>query len=223
MTGLVTEEQRALAGTLRQIGPDADTLCDGWDSAHLAAHLVLRERTIAEIGGRVPVGALQQRSAKVIDQYVADHDYADVVAEVEHGPSWRETSVHRPTAWLWSIPALRERVNLIEYVVHHEDARRAQPNWQPRSVSAELAEGVWQALKSAARLALRKVAVGVVLAWPGHGTIRNRAAGEVHTVTVTGDPIELAMFALGRGAVAKVEYAGDPADIAELRSADLST
>src|SRR5690625_4111558 len=35
-------EQRALVRTLRQVGPDAPTLCEGWRSRHLAAHLYLR-------------------------------------------------------------------------------------------------------------------------------------------------------------------------------------
>jgi hypothetical protein len=41
-------------------------------------------------------------------------------------------------------------------------------------------------------------------------------------VTITGDPVELALFTFGRLGVAQVDYAGDPADIAAVRGADIS-
>src|SRR5258706_5048708 len=37
-------ERHALADTLLAAGPDAPTLCEGWATRDLAAHLVLRER-----------------------------------------------------------------------------------------------------------------------------------------------------------------------------------
>jgi hypothetical protein len=36
-------ERRELCDLLIQLGPDAPTLCEGWTTADLAAHLVLRE------------------------------------------------------------------------------------------------------------------------------------------------------------------------------------
>src|SRR3712207_6456496 len=36
-------ERAALAHALRDVGPDAPTLCTGWRSRHLAAHIVLRD------------------------------------------------------------------------------------------------------------------------------------------------------------------------------------
>src|SRR3954452_12509995 len=39
-----TRERRELADLLDRLGPGAPTLCEGWDTAHLAAHLVVRER-----------------------------------------------------------------------------------------------------------------------------------------------------------------------------------
>jgi len=37
-------ERSALVSTFRQVGPDAPTLCAGWKTRDLAAHLVIRER-----------------------------------------------------------------------------------------------------------------------------------------------------------------------------------
>ncbi len=51
---------------------------------------------------------------------------------------------------------------MVEYFVHHEDVLRAQPDWQPRKVDAELADLLWDRL-SLARLMLRKAPVGVEL------------------------------------------------------------
>lgn len=39
------EERAALAALLEDSGPDGPTLCEGWLTRDLAAHLVLRERT----------------------------------------------------------------------------------------------------------------------------------------------------------------------------------
>ena len=41
-----------------------------------------------------------------------------------------------PVAWLWSIPAVREQANLLEYLVHHEDVRRAHAGWTARELPA---------------------------------------------------------------------------------------
>ena len=41
---LAVHERRALADLLGELGPDAPTCCEGWTTAHLAAHLVVRDR-----------------------------------------------------------------------------------------------------------------------------------------------------------------------------------
>ena len=43
-TSLVKLERSALADTLEQIGPNQPTLCTGWRTQDLLAHLVVRER-----------------------------------------------------------------------------------------------------------------------------------------------------------------------------------
>jgi hypothetical protein len=40
-------------------------------------------------------------------------------------------------------------------------------------------------------------------------------------VTVTGDPVELVLYLMGRKAVAQVDLAGDPAAVAVLQAASL--
>jgi uncharacterized protein (TIGR03085 family) len=43
-TTLAQEERQTLCELLVELGPDAPTLCAGWVTADLAAHLVVRER-----------------------------------------------------------------------------------------------------------------------------------------------------------------------------------
>ena len=76
-----------------------------------------------------------------------------------------------PRLSLFAIPGMDARVNLVEFFVHHEDVRRAQPGWEPRNIDHGLAELLWQRL-GRAKLMLRKAPVGVEFARddePGRG------------------------------------------------------
>ncbi len=42
-TTTLLKERAALCDTLERFGPDAPTLCEGWQTIDLAAHLVARE------------------------------------------------------------------------------------------------------------------------------------------------------------------------------------
>ncbi|MCW2594185.1 MAG: hypothetical protein JWP39_73 [Jatrophihabitans sp.] len=217
------DERHALSETLRCADPDSETLCGDWTTAQLAAHLVLRERSVVELAGRLPVRRLREHAEQMILDLATREPYEKLVDLVHRGPSWSDLSWPLPVAWLWSLPPVREATNLLEYLVHHEDVRRARRGWAPRSLPPDVQDAVWQRLRLAARLTLRSVPVGIALRWPGPGELRTRLAGRgAPTVTITGDPVELAMFTFGRLGVAQVDYAGDPADIAAVRGADIS-
>ena len=60
-------ERSALAQALRDVGPDAPTLCTGWRSRHLAAHVVLRETDpLVAAGAAFP--PLNARAERAIDR-----------------------------------------------------------------------------------------------------------------------------------------------------------
>jgi uncharacterized protein (TIGR03085 family) len=220
MMQFAVQERRALAETLRRTAPDAPTLSGKWTAAQLAAHLVLRERSATELLGRLPNERLQQIAQREIDKLVADQPYERIVAAVASGPSWRDARLPIPTAPIWALPLVREKANLIEYLVHHEDVRRAQPGWTPRALPAELVEEVWRRLPISIRLTMRRVPIGVALARPGHGTVRtSRAKRHGTRVTVTGEPVELLLFAFGRRSVARVTLDGSAEDIATVTKA----
>lgn len=217
------DERLALSETLRRVGPDSQTLCGDWTTSQLVAHLVLRERSVVEAAGRLPVASLRRRAATVVDELAAGVPFEELVATFERGPRWTEVQGPVPVAWLWALPPVREVANLLEYLVHHEDVRRAAPTWRARAVSVAVQAAAWQRLRLLAQVTLRSVPVGVELRWPGHEPIRTRAARRSGVaVEVIGDPIEVALFAFGRLAVAGVEYEGDDADIAAVQKADIS-
>lgn len=203
------DERHELASTLRIAGPAAPTLCVGWDTGKLAAHLVLRERSLVEAGGRLPVDALRRRAESALADHLARVGFAGLVDQVEAGP---------PRWSPWSLPPVREAVNLLEYVVHHEDVRRAAASWQPRSVPVARQRAIWSRLRAAAHLTMRSVPVGVELVWPSHGSITTRRARHGYPiVTVTGDPVELALLTFGRQRAARLDYDGAAGDVAVLR------
>jgi uncharacterized protein (TIGR03085 family) len=213
-------ERHSFTQTLRRVAADSETLCGNWNTAQLVAHLVLRERSVVELVGRLPVAALQRRAEQVVDELAAHESYDDLVTLFDRGPSWTEVRGPVPIAWFWSLPPVRETANLLEYLVHHEDVRRAQPGWAPRPIAMDVQTVVWKRLHLLTKATLRSVPVGLELRWPAHGTIR--AGRGAPAVSVTGDAIELALFAFGRLGVAEVEFDGTPADIEAVRSADIS-
>lgn len=203
-------ERAALSDLLDRLGPNAPTLCEGWTTADLAAHLVLRERRLDAAGG-IAIKPLAGYTESVQNRLKSGRSYAELVGDVRKGPPrWSPYGL---------VPGLDAMVNTLEFLVHHEDVRRAQPGWEPRELPADLAETIWKRVAGGARLTLRKAPVGVVL----RHTDGRRAGGrkaEPH-VTVTGDPAELLMFSFGRQEHARVTYEGEQAAVGLLRAAKL--
>jgi hypothetical protein len=72
------EERAALAALLAETGPDAPTLCEGWQTRGLAAHLVLRERRPDAAAG-VMGGPLAGYTARVQRRYLGRYSYPELV------------------------------------------------------------------------------------------------------------------------------------------------
>jgi uncharacterized protein (TIGR03085 family) len=214
------DERRSFTQTLRRVGPDSETLCGNWTTAQLVSHLVLRERSVVELAGRLPVAGLKRRAEHVVDDLAAREPYDELVTTFERGPSWTEVRGPVPIAWFWSLPPVCESANLLEYLVHHEDVRRVRPGWAPRPIGVDVQTAIWKRLRLLAKATLRSVPVTLELRWPSHGTIRH--GRDTPAVSVTGDAVELALFAFGRLGVAQVEFDGSPADVDAVRSADIS-
>ena len=208
------DERLALCRLLVQVGPDAPTKCAGWTTRDLAAHLVMRERRPdAAIGIAGPLrGYTEGLRVRTRD----GTPYQRLVEMLAQGPPvW--------TPW-GAIPGMDANLNLVEFFVHHEDVRRAGPDWHPRDLVPDLERALWSRLRMA-RLVLRRAPTGVRLRWSavsrpdGPAQVAHQAEP---MVTVAGSPAELTLWALGRTSVARIEYTGDDAAVTRLRSASWS-
>lgn len=200
---VATDERAALCDLLDELGPDQPTLCAGWQTRDMAAHLVVREHRPDAAPG-ILLSALAGYTKRVQDAY-ARRPWRELVDLVRGGP---------PAWWPTRIPAVDKLVNSIELFVHHEDARRGQDGWEPRAPDATRDATLWSGLRRAGRMTLRRSPVGLVLRRPdGEEIVVRRGPG---TVTVTGEPGELLLFAFGRDA-ARVGFEGDQAAIAAVR------
>ncbi len=199
---LAQQERQTLCDLFVERGADAPTLCEGWQTADLAAHLIVRERRPDSGPGLVwpPLAGYTEK----VRQAARDRaPYDELVATVRRGPPL----LLRP---------FDGAMNTVEYFIHVEDVRRAQDGWESREISPELADALW-ARVGAGGMA-KKVGATVVLTSPGRAEKRS---GTGPTLTVAGDPGELAMFGAGRQGAANVEISGDPALADQLRSAAL--
>ncbi|MGW3622336.1 TIGR03085 family metal-binding protein [Streptomyces sp. NPDC000880] len=200
-------ERLLLADLLEATGPDAPTLCEGWRTRDLAAHVVVRERRPDAAGG-ILLGALKDRLERVQAEFAAK-PYEELIQLIRTGP---------PRMSLYGIKQLDEAANTVEFYVHAEDVRRAQPDWTPRELDRVFEDALWSRLEKAARLLGRKAPVGLVLRrTDGQTAVAHRGTP---VVTVTGEPGELTLFAFGRQDVAKVELEGDKDAITRLHEAE---
>jgi uncharacterized protein (TIGR03085 family) len=208
-------ERARLADALEAAGPDAPTLCAGWTTRDLAAHLASRERR-PDSGPGLVVGALSGWTDRVRRGYAA-RPYPELVELVRSGP---------PRTSLFAMPGVDAAANLTEHFVHCEDVLRgsrildgAGPAPATRALDPAVDDALWRVLRLRARSLVRRAGVGVVLATPDG---RERRLGSGPDVRLTGEPGELVLVAFGRGAHAAVRREGDEQVLAALAAADLS-
>ncbi|MEU3936887.1 TIGR03085 family metal-binding protein [Streptomyces sp. NPDC029044] len=196
-------ERLLLADLLETAGPDAPTLCEGWTTRDLAAHVVVRERRPDAAGGML-IKQLAPRLDKVMAEYT-DKPYEELIQLIRTGP---------PRFSPFSLKPVDEASNIIEFYVHTEDVRRAQPDWSPRDLDPVFQDALWSRLERTARLMGRGIPTGLVLRRPdGQTAVAHRGTP---VVTVTGEPSELVLFSYGRQSAAKVDLDGDENAIAKL-------
>ncbi|MEU9283922.1 TIGR03085 family metal-binding protein [Streptomyces sp. NPDC048275] len=196
-------ERLLLADLLEALGPEAPTLCEGWNTRDLAAHVVVRERR-ADAAGGILIKQLAPRLERVQTEF-AEKPYEELILLIRTGP---------PRFSPFSLKQIDEASNTIEFYVHTEDVRRAQPDWTPRELDPVFQNALWSLLERSARLTGRGAPTGLVLRRPDGQTVVAHKGTPV--VTATGEPSELLMFAYGRQQVADVELAGDKDAIAKL-------
>jgi len=206
---LVQSERNNLADLMLSAGPDSSTLCSEWTVRDLAAHLVIREgRPDAAVG--IVVAPLAKWTSKV-QAKEAERPFEDVVAQFRQGP---------PRWSPFAIPAVDAAANIVEFVVHAEDVRRAQHNWLPRPTDAELNEVLWTRLAKMSRMLLHKLPMGITV----QRTDIDAASAAIKTgspvLLLSGAPLELTMLLYGRSVV-EVNIEGDESTVVAFRAAKL--
>lgn len=197
-------ERAALVESLRAAGPDAPTLCEGWTTRDLAAHLVVREHRLDAAPG-ILVPQLAGYTEKVQRQVTDSTDWSELVDKIAAGPP------------LFSpFKLLDPLVNVNEMFIHNEDVRRAQTGWEPRALDSSTVSALARGVSGTARMAMRKLPARVSLVTPEGKTLTTLGSGAA--VTVTGAPEELLLFAAGREP-AIVEFSGDDDAVAAVRAA----
>jgi uncharacterized protein (TIGR03085 family) len=192
-TEILLKERAALCDTFDKYGAEAPTLCEGWLTLDLAAHLVAREaRSDAAIGLVVPAfaGHLQ----RVMESYKTK-GYDTLVGMLRTGPPWMHRTGPLATA------------NVNENFIHHEDVRRASGEG-PRSLDAEMSDTIWKMLGFGVR---KKRLHGVALTLRTPDGREKVITKQGEAVVMTGEPGELALFMSGRKEAAVVTHDG-PAD-----------
>jgi uncharacterized protein (TIGR03085 family) len=200
-------ERAALCDLFEELGPDQPTLCEGWTTRDLAAHLVTRERRPdAAVGILVkPVSGFteQVRSA------AAKRPFEELIGQLRRPPFWTMAGFG-PTD---------RAVNTLEFFIHHEDVRRGRPGWEPRRLDPGQQAALGRGVSCTAKLGLRRLHIPVLVRAPGFGEV---TVGEgTPQATLTGEPGELALFVSGRQRAARVDVDGPPETAERLRTAAL--
>ncbi len=201
------QERLALCDLAAELGATAPTLCGTWTAKDLVVHLLVRERSLVGAPGIVlpPLAGLTKWS---MDR-VGRAEFADLVDRLRS-----------PGLTPAAIPAVDRVLNTLEFFVHHEDLRRAQPHWAPRELPESAQSVLWRAVSTAGKAFVRKTGLSVELRRSDTKESAVLVSGD-DPVIVEGLPAELVMFLFGRDQHRGLEFFGTPNRVERLRVANL--
>jgi uncharacterized protein (TIGR03085 family) len=206
MTNYARRERELLADLLLSQGPDAPTLCAGWTTRDLAAHIVVRERRPDSAVGLLikPLAGFGEK----VRLARAALPYPELIAQLRTPPAWSPVSN----------PLVDPLANTMEMFIHLEDVRRGAQPWEPRHLEKDFEAKLWGNVKLIARAALRRLGITAEIAPTGLPLVRSGADPQVR---ITGDVGEIAIFFFGRQQASRVTVEGAPEVAERLRTARL--
>jgi uncharacterized protein (TIGR03085 family) len=205
---LAQTERAELCDLALQVGEDQPTLCGDWTVKDLVVHLLVREGSPAAAG---IVLAPLARATDLEYRRVGRRDFPVLVERLRNGP---------PRLSPYAVPRLDSLFNTLEFFVHHEDIRRAQPDWTPRRLDDDTEKLLWSMIRTAGKGLTRSAAVGITVENSVTGSAAELRAGE-KSVTVRGLPSEVTLFVFGRRPQARVDLLGEDAAVARLSETSL--
>ena len=204
---LARRERHDLCDLALTLGEDAPTLCGEWTVKDLVAHLLVRENRPWSAVGLVvpPLSGLTERSMA----RMARQDLGVLVEKLRD-----------PGLTAFRLRPVEVAANTLEYFVHHEDVRRAQPGWEPRSLDPADEDALWKVVRVSGRMLARPVGVPLRIRRTDTGAAATLLRGE-DPVVISGLPSELAMFLYGRDEVRDVAFDGPADAVARVCDANL--
>lgn len=199
---LAARERDALCDLVLSLDATAPTLCEGWTAKDLVVHLLVRERRPLGGLGRI-VPRLADRTSRA-SEALAERDLASLVAQLR--------SVPLPLA------VVDPLLNGMEFFVHHEDVRRAQPYWTVRLLSRADQRHLWLAATMLGRMQARRAGVPLVIA---SGSRRALLRGGPSPVVVSGPVSEVLLFLSGRRELSDLTFEGPAERVVQVKTAHL--
>jgi uncharacterized protein (TIGR03085 family) len=208
MSPLSRTERGALCDTALSVGEDRPTLCGDWTVKDLVVHLLVREGSPTAVGIWLsPLAGLTE----FVSGRTARADFDELVERLRNGP---------PRLSVFSAPKFEAVLNSLEFFVHHEDIRRAQPDWEPRALPESTEDTLWKATTVMGKRLVAGSEVGVDIEDSRTGD--RRALKNGTGVVIRGLPSEVTMFVYGRKTHSQVTVDGEPEAVAQLYGANFS-
>jgi uncharacterized protein (TIGR03085 family) len=204
---LARRERHQLCDLALTVGEDAPTLCGDWTVKDLVAHLLVREnRPWSAVGIVVPpLAGLTEKSM----ERMARKEFGVLVEKLRD-----------PGLTAYRLQPVEVAANTLEYFVHHEDIRRAQPGWEPRVLDGADESLLWKFARGSGRMLARPVGVPVRIRRSDTGATATLLRGE-EPVVISGLPSEIALFLYGRDQLRGLGFEGPDDAVARVRDADL--
>lgn len=219
----ITDLRNQLVSVLLKTGPGKPTLCEGWNTEHMVAHLVLRE-TRPDIAAGVVIPPLASRT---------DRKTEELAGQLTDGRSYMEAVEKFGSA---NAPQRKNEtvdygMNFAEYVIHREDVLRGSPDSTEMNGAESRIEGenerIWKTIGSQGKMFAKDYPDGLTVVGtdddgePAYGTktlrepsASSRISGLVQKVvkapstgehvTITGTPLEILLYLFGRREAANV-------------------
>ncbi|WP_158600658.1 TIGR03085 family metal-binding protein [Tessaracoccus antarcticus] len=188
----LAQRQRAqLLDLFLELGPFAPTLCEGWKTQDLAAHLFIREHK-----PQAMLGMFSERFAAITSR-------VQMEALHSHGFVGLIDRLRKPSLMMRPLDSL---VNGAEYFIHHTDVLRA--NDRDQEISPKDEETLRTPIKMFAGKTARTYGDRVVIDTnDGKQLEFGQGTRPVHLI---GKPSEILLFVSGRTDHANVQLVGEP-------------
>jgi uncharacterized protein (TIGR03085 family) len=204
---LARRERHELCDLALILGEDAPTLCGGWSVKELVTHLLVRETRPWSAAG-IMVPALSGLTERAMER-MGRTDFGVLVERLRD-----------PGLTPYRLRPVEVAFNTLEYFVHHEDVRRAQPGSEPRSLSRDDLDLLWRLGRGSGRLMARRLDVPLRIRRTDTGAEATLKGGD-DPVVVGGPPGEVVLFLFGREFARDLTFDGPAAAVAEVRGAEL--